>query len=361
MIETLVLVADYPNNEGGVALMYVHVRNKYYIQHEINVTVLNFNTSNDYEIDGIKVISLKSYENANKAYDVLVSHAANLRNHYFFLKKYQKRFAHLIFFFHGHEVVKINEVYPKPYNYVAQNSLISRAVQHIYDNLKLTVWHQYFPKIAHKSDFVFVSNCFYNEVKKYLRLSDVDFANHVYIINNCVGKAFEENKYSYSVEKEYDFITIRSRIDESTYCVDLLCQLAERHPQYSFLLIGRGEFFYHYKKPKNLVWINAALNHGELLRYINCSRYALMLTRRDTQGVMSCELATYGIPLITSDLPVCREIFGEGNCVTYVKNDSINSVDLSALTASLGTRQKKECFHFDCLHTIDLEISLIKQ
>ena len=69
-------------------------------------------------MDGIKVISLKSYKNDNTKYDVLVLHAANIRNHYKFLKKYGQKFSRLLFFFHGHEVLKINEVYPKPYDYV---------------------------------------------------------------------------------------------------------------------------------------------------------------------------------------------------------------------------------------------------
>ena len=47
MKKILVLVQDYPNNNGGVALMYVHVRNKYYIQHNIDVTVLNFSSVDD--------------------------------------------------------------------------------------------------------------------------------------------------------------------------------------------------------------------------------------------------------------------------------------------------------------------------
>ena len=53
MKNILVLVQNYPNNEGGVALMYVHVRNKYYIQHNIDVTVLNFSSHNDYIIENI--------------------------------------------------------------------------------------------------------------------------------------------------------------------------------------------------------------------------------------------------------------------------------------------------------------------
>ena len=39
MKNILVLVQDYSDNSGSVALMYVHVRNKYYAKHNINVTV----------------------------------------------------------------------------------------------------------------------------------------------------------------------------------------------------------------------------------------------------------------------------------------------------------------------------------
>ena len=62
MKKILVLVQDYPNNNGGVALMYVHVRNKYYIQHNIDVTVLNFSSVDDYVIDNIRVITENTYK-----------------------------------------------------------------------------------------------------------------------------------------------------------------------------------------------------------------------------------------------------------------------------------------------------------
>ena len=41
MKKILVAVEDYPNNSGGVALMYVHTRNKAYMAEGIDVTVLN--------------------------------------------------------------------------------------------------------------------------------------------------------------------------------------------------------------------------------------------------------------------------------------------------------------------------------
>ena len=52
----LVAVADYPDNNGNVKLMYVHTRNIYYKKTGIDVTVLNFAAKNCYnyeiEMDG---------------------------------------------------------------------------------------------------------------------------------------------------------------------------------------------------------------------------------------------------------------------------------------------------------------------
>ena len=47
MKRVLVAVEDYPNNSGGVALMYVHTRNAAYSQSGIDVTVLNFRIKED--------------------------------------------------------------------------------------------------------------------------------------------------------------------------------------------------------------------------------------------------------------------------------------------------------------------------
>lgn len=357
----LVLVANYPTS-SSVSLMYVHVRNKYYLQQGMDVTVLNFKTDENYEIDGIKVISLKSYENSSERYDTLILHAVNLRNHYRFLRQYEKRFAHLVFFFHGHEVVKLNEAYPKPYDFLQQKSWLKWCVQGLYDQLKLSIWHRCFPKIANKSDFIFVSQSFYVEAQRYLRLTDADFAGHVHIINNSVGKMFEERSYAYSGKKEFDFITIRSNIDESTYCVDLLCQTAERNPQFTFLLIGQGKFFQHYQKPDNLIWVNKVLDHESLLECIDKSRCALMLTRRDTQGVMSCELATYGIRLITSDLEITREIFAQIPWVTIIKHELPDTVELEEqLKAAEVQAMIQKCDKYNYKNTVEKEVEVLLQ
>lgn len=318
----LVACADYPNLRGGKALNYVHVRNKEYIQHGISVTVLNFSCVNDYEIDNIPVISLSTYKQSTDRYDILVSHAPNVRNHYLFLKKYQEKFSKLVFFFHGHEVVRINEVYPPSYDFLKQkHGFIRKYAQNFYDSFKLRVWHYYFPKVVGKSHFVFVSNSLYKEFLHYTKISEKLINGHVSIIYNSVGKIFEEQHYEYGASHPYDFITIRSNLDSSVYCIDLLVQLAEKNPQYRFLLIGQGRFFDYVKKPDNIEFVDHCLNHDELLQYINQSKCALMLTRRDSQGVMSCELAAMGIPLITSDLDICREIFAGSSNVQLMSND----------------------------------------
>lgn len=327
MKTVLVLVADYPNTDGGVALMYVHVRNKYYIQHGIDVTVLNFASNVNYTIDGIKVISRKSYELNPRNFDVLILHAANIRNHYRFLRKFDGRFPHLIFFFHGHEVLKLNETYPEPYDYMKSGGPVRMLAQDAYDTFKLSVWHRYLPKVAPKSDYVFVSNWFFGEFKRYTKLDEKRLLGHVYIINNSVGSVFEENNYRYESEKKYDFITIRSYMDDSKYCIDLVDGLAHEYPQYSFLVIGKGKYYEKHEIPENVTWIDRYLSHKDIMGYIDQSKCGLLLTREDTQGVMTCELSVYGIPVITSDIAVCQEICGNlGNC-ELVEND-IKKIDL---------------------------------
>lgn len=361
MKKVLVLVADYPNLIGGVTLMYVHVRNKYYIQHDINVTVLNFRANEDYEIDGIRVITKDSYVKNVLLFDVLICHAPNIRNHYMFLKKYGEKFPHFIFFFHGHECVRISKVYPKPYNYVKGASKLRQVMQDYYDSFKLSVWHKYLPEVAGKSDFIFVSKCFFAEFKHYVSLSEQDLQNNIHIIHNSVGSAFEVNSYHYIEEKRYDFITIRNHIDDSNYCVDLIDELAKQNPHYQFLLIGKGDFFKYNRKTDNLTWIDKYLSHEELLLFIDKAKCALMPTRRDTQGVMSCELVAYGIPLITSDLEICKEIFENLHNVEFIHNED-KCIDIKApyerLLINLGETGKTKKYGYE--DTVKREEDIIK-
>lgn len=357
-MKLLVLTEDYPS-ENSKMLMYVHTRNLYYAQKEISVVVLNFRAKENYIIDGIQVITLEEYKNNTDKYncDILISHAPNLKHHYRFLKKHEKNFKNIVFFFHGHEIVKINKVYPKPYNYMKQIP-IKRVIRDVYDNIKLRVWKSCFTKIANKSHFIFVSNFLYNEFLNGVRIDRSKIENKKYIINNCVGKIFEKKAYKFKENKKYDFITIRNNMDESCYSIDIVNKLAKKNPDNTFLVIGKGKYFEYNTKANNIIWINEVLEHSKIIEFLSKSRCALMPTKRDTQGLMACEMVTFGIPLITSDIPICHEIFDSFKNVEFIDNDNIENNDLKELYKRINEETGKNDKYF-YKNTCEKEINIL--
>ena len=118
------------------------------------------------------------------------------------------------------------------------------------------------------------------------------------------------------------------------------------------MIIGKGKIFGHIRKPNNVTWIDKFMQHNEILKCIDSAKCALMLTRRDTQGVMSCELVTYGIPLVTSDLPVCREIFEKIPYVAFV-NNAIENENLSQIYADVLKEKRAKIQKFDYKNTVE--------
>ena len=359
MINTLVTVADYPNDRGDKKLMYVHVRNKYYTKNDISVTVLNFKTDYDYFYEDIRVISLKTFKKEIKTkYDILICHAPNLRNHFFFLKRYESFFESILFFFHGHEVVPLNKVYPKPYS-LKRINILKKLVRDFYDFIKLKVWHYYLPNISYKSEFVFVSKNFFNEFKNYVNLQSEDLHNHIHIIYNSVAEVFENESYEIKNNYKFDFITIRNNLDSSVYCIDLVYDIAKNNPDLKFLIVGRGNWLKKMNLLKNITWIDKYLNHEDMIELINQSQCALMLTRRDTQGVMSCELATFGIPLITSNIKICNEVFNDLKNVELIDINDIKNIK-NIKNKLIKYRLSKKNENYFSKNTIKKEVDLIK-
>jgi len=361
-MKLLVLSTDYPKKDESVALMYIHTRNKYYVQHDVDVTVLNFNANENYVLDGVKVITLTEYEKNKNHYDILISHAPNLRNHYLFLKKYDRNFSYIVFFFHGHEVLKVSEVYPKPYHYMKTSSKLSMITRNIYDVFKLKMWKRYFTKNISKSHFVFVSKWMYDMFLKFVQINPEHINDKKHIIYNAIGEDFEKNYYDYRSKKEYDFITIRANLDNSKYAIDIVTKIAAMNPKYKFCVVGRGAFYKYIRKPDNLIWIDKNLSHAEIIDLLNKSYCALLPTRTDSQGVMACELATFGIPLITSNIDVCKEVFEGFNNVEYIDNDAkeidINSIYQKLVNRNNDERERNNKYYAE--NTIGKEIQLFK-
>lgn len=358
-IKVLVAVEDYPGGGSKVTHQFVHVRNLYYLRAGLEVTVLNFKATRDYYFEGVKVISYKSYLKCPDGYDCLVAHQANLKHHARFLLKHGNRFLHFIFFFHGHEVLRVNSVYPKPYSYLKKSCLAHRVFQDVYDSVKFAFWKRYLPSVKSKSDYIFVSKWMLDEFEKWLDIRCDTCGMNAVIIPNCISREFENNFYYSKSDKIYDFITIRGNIDTSKYAVDLVLQSAEANPWARYLVVGKGAFFRHFKKPDNVSWLDTTLSHAEIIDYLNMSKCALMPTRTDAQGLMMCEMASFGIPTITSDIPVCREVLSCFSNVAFISNQYFGS-DLRETLASLQPLSTRNpAFFAD--NTIGQEVELIQK
>lgn len=358
-MKVLVVCRAYPDLNGGVALNYIRVRNLYYRDNGLDVTVLNYNCDESYTIDGIRVISLSDYKYKVKyeRFDVLICHAPNLKNHYLFLKKYGDLFPKFVFFFHGHEVLKISEIYSEPYSWQKTN-ILKIIAQDIYDDFKLFTWRKYYKSVKQKSRFVLVSNWMLTEFEKWTKISREEINYN--IIYNSVGKNYETQTYSKESLKKYDFISIRANMDESKYCVDVINSYAWKNPQYKFLLVGRGDIFNHINKAPNIDWVNKYLDQEEIINLLNQSHVALMPTRTDAQGVMMCEMATFGIPVITSDIPVCHEVFDDFYNIEFIDNNANTAIDLTSIYKKLVNLKHIRNDKFTESETVSMEVALLR-
>ncbi len=356
-MKVLVCSAAYPTLTGSRAMYYVHSRNLYYLKASIDVVVLNFKADKNYVIDGIQVVSIEEYKKSPIEADLLICHAANIRNHYMFLKKYGAIYKKKVFFVHGHEVLHLNKYYPKPYFYIKQ-SILKRILQDFYDDYKIKIWKNYFLQDLNNIRLIFVSNWILKQFCSEFKIKKTDIEKNAVVIPNSVGEFFEHNSYTMK-EKKFDFLTIRNYLDGSNYCADLVVEIAKKNPQYKFCIIGKGEFFKHYKCPLNVTYVEKELTHYEMKEYMDSSAYALLPTREDTQGLMACEFATYGMPLITSDIEVCKEVFDTCENVAFISNDNPN-IEKAIHSLNRKKNQNKWKKYF-AKNTINKEIIFLKE
>lgn len=322
-MKILVLAETYPMPGGKVTPMYIHMRNKYYALQGADVTVLNFSAKEQASYEGIPIITWSGFDRLpdKGVFDLLVLHASNIKHHYRFLQKYGSFFKHYVFVFHGHEVLRKRAVYPPLYPWKRQSNRLSLLCRDTYDRLKLVLWRRFFenPANVEKSELLFVSGWMEEQFLRNTGLSKDKLAGRMHIIYNSVGKLFEANRYEPKSIK-YDFVTIRRNIDGEKYCVDVVNALAKANSEYKFLVVGRGSLFEHIEKAANLVWDDRNLYHGEMFDVLNQCRFALMPTKTDAQGLMMCEMATYGIPVVTSDIDVCHEVLDDFSNVAFISN-----------------------------------------
>lgn len=359
-LRVLVLVQGYPSPNDRYNLAYVHTRLLGYLQRGLQVTVLNFSARQRYVYEGISVITENDWLNGNRDYDVVIAHAPNLRNHLRFLQKQGHHFQRWIFFFHGHEVLNKQNYYPAPYDFESGHHSLWKMADRAYDFFKLRVLRPVLEKWLKQGhlELVFVSSwmreAFFDNVKAAPEL----VLPHAHIIPNAIHPQFLAHQWSPTTPFNADCITIRP-LDNPKYAIDQVCELAQSNPDLRFHIFGRGAYFQHHLLPRNIVWFNRFLKPEEMIHLLPRYRCAVMPTRLDAQGVMMCELASYGIPLITSDLPICREMLSHFERVYYMK--SPESLSLAPVIENLLVQSppKTQPFAFDSL--IDQEYQHIVQ
>lgn len=305
----LVLVQAYPSLEKPYSQAFVHARVLHYQQQGWRVDVLSFGSKLPYMFEGVQVWPESYLTKKTPCYDVWVSHAPNLRNHLRLILSWKKKWTRLVWVIHGHEVLIKQNYYPPPYAWMPQPSPLMLWADRCYDHVKLRVLTFFLSRmfLQGKIQLIFVSQWIKGAFLKGIPVASDLFNASASVIANPVHPAFLQSEWSPPREPKADFITIRP-IDESRCCLDQIYAWAQSHPDVRFDIYGKGQFFQVHPLLPNLRWYDTFFTQNELPGLFKHYRAGLMPTRHDTQGVSVCEMATLGMPVLTSNLAVCHEM-----------------------------------------------------
>ncbi|QNG60226.1 glycosyltransferase family 4 protein [Bacillus sp. PAMC26568] len=362
-MQILIIVQDYPSQENKYAMNYVHTRNLEYLKEGFSMKVLSFNAKKSYSYEGIEVCTYTEFLTAYQGdeIDLIISHAPNLRSHIRFLLNKKLQFNKILFFIHGHEVMKKSKYYPEPYDYIKSSS-IKKQMNNVYDSFKLAFLKRFMEKKfkAGKLKIIFVSKWMKDTFLENISIREKVLDENSYVISNSMNQVFIDRTYHQAASTKADFITVRP-LDQSKYAVDLVVKLAEKHPDLSFHIYGKGSYFSHNKQPENIEVFQDFLKPDDLAELLNEYRCALMPTRLDAQGVMMCEIATYGMPIVTSDLPICKEMLGTFDNAFFMDNET-SDFNLNQALLSINPDANKEVLKrkFSLENTIHQEMEVIK-
>lgn len=154
-----------------------------------------------------------------------------------------------------------------------------------------------------------------------------------------------------------DFLTIRP-IDQSTYCLDLVLECARQNPEHTFHVYGEGRFFSHHPPPQNLTHIPHFVPAAEIPKLLLRYRGALMPSRCDSHGVMMCEMAVTGMPVLASQIPVHREALDGFPNVCFLDNENPRFVAEDFLETCRLERSDHIPSRFSPENTVGREIEL---
>lgn len=353
----LVVSQSYPSKEKPHSQAFIHSRNIEYKKDHNSVDVCSFSTQSKYEYDGISVYGDNQLPSPVNQYDLIVFHAPNIRNHVRFIIRHWSELKNIVFIFHGYEIMRVQD-HVEPYFKFLKPAFWKRMIVSLYDSIKIPIISTLI-RVLHKNKnthFIFVSGHFRDSVISDLEIAKSALQSSSSVIHNPVNSIFYEKSFEPSNEILADFITIRP-FDEPKYGVDIVINIAKLNPTRTFHIYGMGELFNHIDIPPNVSVYKKFLEQKNLPELLNHYRFALMPSRWDSQGVMSCEMAVYGIPVITSDLPVFKEVLGGFENVRFVDNDN-PQLD-PALKGLVPISHPKSRFNVE--KTVSLELNIFNR
>lgn len=354
----LVIVAVYPSLEKPYNMAFVHSRVLYYQQKSWQVQVLSFSAEQPYTFDGVTVNSEASLD-VSTAYDLVIAHAPNLRHHVRWLITHARSWKKMLWILHGHEVIIHEYYHPAPYPWDKKNHRLKRFFKYLYDHIKVRILRFLISRWVLKKRLylIFVSQVLRQAFLDCVHIPVTLLDQHSSIIHNNMYPGFHMQQH-HPKDIWADFVTIRP-LDDARCCIDLIVELANRFPHLRFDVYGQGDFFKYNKKPDNLRCYAYFLKQSDIPALLSHYRAALMPTKVDTQGVMSCEMATFGMPLLTSDLPVCKEMLSTFQRVRFFSLTSL-TIDLDVFLSEVELTPVGDLSHFHDQHTILREIEVIQ-
>lgn len=309
-MKILVACRSYPSPEVLNAMAFVHSRVIEYLRLGHEVDVLSFSSRNRYVFEGVQVFPSSDLHHVD-AYDLVVAHAPNLQNHLLFLTRHAR--IPVVFVIHGHEFLFRGDYYPDPYDFQRSRMYPARAAaQRVYDHVKIALFRNFIERSVRRGRIVrllFVSNWMRRQCLQCFHLPEPWVLANSTVVPNPVHRAFLTRHYSPVRVPDADVVCIRP-FDCPKYAIDIVVEWARTNPDRLFHLFGSGRYFNARPPLPNVRVFQRFFPQAEIPALLDRYRAGAMPTRLDAQGVMMCEMASYGIPLLTSDLEVTREVLG---------------------------------------------------
>lgn len=354
----LAVCQGYPSSNSPLTMAFVHSRNVLYQAAGHEVEVLSFGTETSYEWGTIKVFPQSAFDAAKfKSFDSIVFHAPNLRNHLRILKIHPELLPKTVFVIHGTEWIRRWSYYPKVFSFEQKPlKILKRGMGYVYDEIKLRAWKRFLNKNeASGLKIIFVSNWIREQAGKCIGFDFISTKLDVQVVHNPIHPAFLASTFNPTGEKAADFVTLRP-LDDSRHAIDVVCKIAQDNPDKTFHVFGKGSYFKNILAPKNISVFHEMFPQDKLPELLNRYRAALLPTRLDSQGVLMCEMASFGMPTLVSDIPICREMVGNFKNVAFISND--NPV-LPPLPAAIQDATSESVNKFLPQKTVEQELRII--